>query len=717
MRRLGMVVLVAVLCACGQQAPDARSGSAAPSQDGGTAPDAGADGGVHLPAIDPYRELVIVDSSVILDARASNAADGAWSFRRTAEQLAPSGMTPAQLVENWLRSFHVSAVGGRQVDDRPGVDGLLASWPRVADGSLDLSRAPFRLIAIASRLDLVSSPNGEGRLVYGLVDPATGEPGLMTVAFEYALPSLGAPNDRQTWAARWHALADHPFGSEYNSALQALTDTFMKAGALGQLRTNEASFGAPWELREWKLAVDGLRPAWTAKNPDQSLDGSQALAQFIVDHAAEVRAGRVDLPKEMLAGTALETGAWRFPDDTRIDEPLRHAFAMQTCNGCHSTETFSAQGFFHLNPLRPIKAGSDGHDRLSEFLRGPELSRRADHFAKLVAGVTADGTGQPTDLPPMSAVAPHYDVVQIPAPEDGSPVVLVSGRVLGNSAANGPWIWDGSIHYLMPGDSRAPVAQGFNSRGDVVGYFSSGGVRRAFVLSGGAITQPGTLGGNDSAATLINDSGLAAGDSTVSDGTHHGFVVRGRAIQDLGGLGGGETFPFAISPSGLITGQSQLPANVFVAHSFIWNASTGGMTDLPTLGGNYSRGQTIDDKGFVAGFSTLVPSDEKVHAFTWDGSTLTDLGSSPGLPWSAVTGRNSSGTMIGNIYDVPSPTAKIFEIHAFVYAKNAIIDLNTVAQSPLVLRTALGIDDAGRILCTDGQVGDVRAHGLLLTPR
>src|SRR5438105_14031834 len=157
MRRLGMVVVVAVLCACGERRPGARAGGAEPSQDGGTA--APEDGGVQLPAIDPYRELVIVDSSVILDARASNAADGAWSFRRTAEQLAPSGMTPAQLVENWLRSFHVSAVGGRQVDDRPGVDGLLASWPRGADGSLDLSRPPFRLIAIASRLDLVSSPN------------------------------------------------------------------------------------------------------------------------------------------------------------------------------------------------------------------------------------------------------------------------------------------------------------------------------------------------------------------------------------------------------------------------------------------------------------------------------------------------------------------------------------------------------------------------------
>ena len=73
--------------------------------------------------------------------------------------------------------------------------------------------------------------------------------------------------------------------------------------------------------------------------------------------------------------------------------------------------------------------------------------------------------------------------------------------------------------------------------------------------------------------------------------------------------------------------------------------------------------------------------------------------------------------MVGNIYDVPSPTATVFEIRAFVYASHAIIDLNSLAQSPLLLRTALGIDQAGRILCTDGQVGAVRAHALLLNPR
>jgi len=699
MRRFAcLAVLVGLGCACGS----APSGQPPPPS--------------QVADVDVYKELVIVDSSVVLDARASNATDGVWSFRRTVERLAPSGVSASAVVERWLRSFRAREVAGRRVDDRAGVDRLLASWPRSNDGWLDLARAPFRLVAIAGRLDLATTPNGEGRLIYGLVDPATGDPGLMTVAFEYALPPLGSKNDRQGWAAKWHALSEHSFGDDYNGALQALTDTFATANALAQVRTNEAAFGSPWELREWKLATDGLRPAWTAVNPDQSLDGSDALAQFVVDHQSEIRAGRVAVPNEMLAGTALETGAWRFPNDSRIDESLRHAFAMQTCNGCHSTETFSAQGFFHINPLRPILPGSDGHDRLSEFLRSSELRRRADHLAALIAGTTMEGIGAPTDLPPMPAAAPHYDALKVPAPEDGAPVALQSGRVLGNSAANGPWIYDGSIHYLLLGDARAPVAQGFNARGDVVGYFAAGGSRRAFVLSGGTVRELGTLGGGDSAATLINDAGLVAGDSTVPDGSHHGFVMQ-VGVQDVGSLGGAETFPFAISSGGLITGESQLVAPVFVSHAFVWSRARGAMTDIGTLGGNYSRGQTIDDSGFVAGFSSLVPSDEKVHAFTWGGTTMTDLGAAPGLPWSAVTGRDKAGTMVGNIYDVPSPTAKVFEIHAFVYARNTIVDLNSVTQSPLLLRTALGIDDAGRILCTDGQVGASRAHGILLTPK
>lgn len=52
-----------------------------------------------------------------------------------------------------------------------------------------------------------------------------------------------------------------------------------------------------------------------------------------------------------------------------------------------------------------------------------------------------------------------------------------------------------------------------------------------------------------------------------------------------------------------------------------------------------------------------------------------------------------------------------------MYARNTIIDLNSVTQSPLLLRTALGIGDAGRILCTESQLGAPRAHALLVAPK
>jgi probable HAF family extracellular repeat protein len=693
-------------------APDAGSTPAAPDPgvpDSGTPPaaDAGtpdAGPGAQLAPVDPLKELVIVDSSAMLDQRASNAAGGAWSFRKTMERL---GQRP----EPWLQSFHAASIGGRAVDDRPKVDALISSWPRAADGSLDLAKAPFRLVAIAARLDLSTSPNGEGRFIYGLVDPVTGAPGLMTVAFEFALPSLGTSNDRQAWAAKFHALGALPFGETYNAALQSLTDQFAAAGNLAQVRTNEAAFGAPWELRQWALSNGALTPTWTAVNPDQSLDGAPQLAQFVIDNQAEVMAGTVQLPQSMLAGTSLETGAWRFPEDSRIDEPVRHAFAIQTCNGCHAAETFSSQGFFHVNPLKKIQG--DGRDRLSQFLLSSELPRRADHLARLVAGLTEAGTGAPTALPPLPQGAPQYDVLEVPAPEDGAPVAMASGRVLGNSAAQGPWLYDGAMHFLLQGDARQPIALGFNATGEVVGYFAAD--NRAFVLSGQGLTELTTLGGGESQASLVNASGVVAGESAVTSGTHHGFVWSGGTMRDVGGLGGGETFPFALSAGGLMTGESQLDSGVFQSHAFVWNAGT--MTDLGTLGGNYSRGQTIDDSGFVTGFSTMVPSDEKVHAFTASGGAMVDLGSAPGLPWSAVTGRNSSGVMIGNLYDVPTPTAQIFTVHSFVSFKGALLDLNSLTQSPRILSSAISIDDAGHILCTDGQVGQAKAHALLLTPR
>src|SRR5207248_1744493 len=207
----------------------------------------------------------------------------------------------------------------------------------------------------------------------------------------------------------------------------------------------------------------------------------------------------------------------------------------------------------------------------------------------LLAGTATGPTGAPTELPALPTDAPHYDVLQIPAPEDGAPVALNAGRVLGNSAGSGPWIYDGSLRFLFRADAQRAVAQGFNSRGDVVGYFAVGGTRHAFVYSGGVVNEPGTLGGGDSAATLVNESGFVAGDSTLAAGEHHAFVYRG-AMRDIGSLGGADTFPFAMNPTGLVTGESQLASSVFQAHAFVWDPASGAMTDAGTLGGHYSRG-------------------------------------------------------------------------------------------------------------------------------
>jgi hypothetical protein len=326
--------------------------------------------------VDPWKELVIVDSSVVLDGRASSGNNGPWSFRQLVERFGSR-----DLVENWLRTFRQTSLNGFFVDDRIDVEELIASWPR-RDGSLDLAQAPFRLLAIVSRLDLTSGPNGEARLIYGLYDPASGAPQKMTVAFEYKLPSLGTSNDRAEWARSWHALGKIPFGETYNAALQRLTDLFAQGSSLSQLRANEQQFGNLWQLRQWALEGATLRLVPTPQTPDQTLNGSARLAQFVLDNASALRAGTAIVPADLLGGVSPEIGAWVFTREARIDEPLRRAFARQTCNGCHAQETNSMQGFFHVSPFKPLTG--NGQDRVSDFLKKDDLARRVSSLQELL---------------------------------------------------------------------------------------------------------------------------------------------------------------------------------------------------------------------------------------------------------------------------------------------------------------------------------------------
>jgi hypothetical protein len=361
---------------------------------GGGAPAAGSLPFALLPPepcfVRPNRELLVTDLSVVEDpVRTSWTGAGgdprtaAWTFGRLMEKLAPTeGLAPAfveAFFDTWLSD---QTVNGFTVEARPQIDNFLfRRWPRRADGSLDLTLAPLRLLAIVNRIDLRSVANGhagQGRFVFGVVDPAGfGTP--FTVIVEYRLPARTF-GDALAWARAWHELGQLPFPSEaFNARLQSLTDRFTARGAdprrvngsaLAAVRTDEVVLTAPWELREFELSpADGmLRLVPVDATPDIGFLGSPVLADFVNQRERPILAGNFSVPLDFedapfQGGSAPnELVPWTAPG---IRSPrVRRAFSVGTCSGCHSIPETGTE-FVHVRPRDP-----GNESRLSAFLVG-----------------------------------------------------------------------------------------------------------------------------------------------------------------------------------------------------------------------------------------------------------------------------------------------------------------------------------------------------------
>jgi hypothetical protein len=290
--------------------------------------------------VDRWKELLVLDERVTASAAASNDADGPLGFRHAMERISASSGDPEAATRAWLDA-----------------------WAPPTLPRLDLAHAPFRLIGVSSRLDL-SPP--EGRLLFaatdGAGDDSESSPLPITVIAEFRLDG-----DAAEWAARWHALGAHAdFDAEYIQALVGVTEGFVAAEHLAQVRVNDASSGRATLYEMHPDAASGrLVPAKLRRTPSPSLDGSPDLAAFVLAHRDDVFADRHELPSEMEADRIDLGGTWGLPD---VDEPLRHAFAASTCDGCHGTEHPVQDGAFHVSPLRV------GRDRASRFLNDPDHS-------------------------------------------------------------------------------------------------------------------------------------------------------------------------------------------------------------------------------------------------------------------------------------------------------------------------------------------------------
>jgi probable HAF family extracellular repeat protein len=189
----------------------------------------------------------------------------------------------------------------------------------------------------------------------------------------------------------------------------------------------------------------------------------------------------------------------------------------------------------------------------------------------------------------------------------------------------------------------------------------------------GSLTDLGTLGGNESIASAVNDRGQVAGIAldTIPDPYTGFFLIPGatqvhaflwtksRGMEDLGTLGGTDSAAFFINERGQITGWSftnttpnpvlttcgNLTVNVPTEDPFLWE--NGKMIDLGTLGGTCGQAWALNNRGQVVGYSDLAGDNVGLHAFLWDKTGgMRDLGTLGGATGAGIA-INDAGDVVG----------------------------------------------------------------------
>lgn len=248
-----------------------------------------------------------------------------------------------------------------------------------------------------------------------------------------------------------------------------------------------------------------------------------------------------------------------------------------------------------------------------------------------------------------------------------------------------------------------------NNAGHVVGFafLARNLVSRACLWDGGTLKDLGAFvpGSRYSSSALdINDAGHIVGWSATREGFARAFLYEGAALKDLGTLGGSNSQATGISNTGIICGDSQIKARrAWRAFSY----QEGAMKDLGTLGGDESHAKDVNDLGQVTGWS-LVGS--RPRAFLYTGGAMQPLGTLGGTE-SIANGINNAGQVVGKslIRGTTIP-------HAFLWEKGTMVDVNSLlpADSGWVVREALRIADGGQIV--GHGVYKNRIRPCLLTP-
>ena len=244
--------------------------------------------------------------------------------------------------------------------------------------------------------------------------------------------------------------------------------------------------------------------------------------------------------------------------------------------------------------------------------------------------------------------------------------VNTGGRVCGSAqtatSEQRPFIWTQATNTKAdlgtPGTSAA--AYDINDSNQVVGQWEIAQLQdRAFIWTQATgmqhITAPW---GTPIAAYAVNNAGHTVGTAQTPTGASHAFLSSGGVVTDLGTLGGTNSFAYDLNETGVVVGAAYIPSPNASSpfHAFRWT-SAGGMQDLGTLGGTRSIAYGVNASGHIVGYAEI-PAGVK-HAFIWtddnsngapDAGELKDLNVlAPGTGWTFLEARaiNDRGQIVG----------------------------------------------------------------------
>lgn len=245
---------------------------------------------------------------------------------------------------------------------------------------------------------------------------------------------------------------------------------------------------------------------------------------------------------------------------------------------------------------------------------------------------------------------------------------------------------------------------------------------RGFVWRNGRMNALGTLGGNNSAATGVNNRGLVVG--TAENNTqdpacippqvldYEAVVWQAGRIHELPAFPGDMTAAaLAVNDNDQVVGGSGICGSgigmmPIILHAVLWQNDS--VTDLRSLGGVMNNvAYAINDRGQIVGASDLA-GDNTGHAFLWQEGVMADLGTVTGDFSSVAFGINNNGQVVGQ-----SCNSDFSVCRAFLWQAGAMTDLNTLISGGSSLSVISGgdINDRGEIvgIALDQSTGELLA--------